>query len=114
MIQRNKIGKPPLLTGGFLKMQGKYHLKLFKHVLTNTCLCAIIKEQKSIRQWEGIMKFRELDKILRENGWERDFKGTGSSHIMYRKNGRKVPVPNHNGDIPTGTLKAIYKQTRLK
>ena len=61
-----------------------------------------------------LMKFRELDRILKENGWERDSKGAGSSHVMYRKGGKKVPVPNHSGDIPTGTLSAIYRQTGLK
>jgi predicted RNA binding protein YcfA (HicA-like mRNA interferase family) len=60
------------------------------------------------------MKFKELDRILKDNGWERESKGTGGSHIMYRKDGKKVPVPNHTGDIPKGTLSAIYRQTGLK
>jgi len=60
------------------------------------------------------MKFRELDRILRDNGWMRESRGTSGSHVMYRKDGKKVPVPNHTGDIPIGTLKAIYKQTGLK
>ena len=60
------------------------------------------------------MKFREMDKLLRDNGWAQDKKGNGSSHIIYRKGDRKVPVPNHSGDIPKGTLNAILKQTGLK
>lgn len=60
------------------------------------------------------MTFRELDKLLKENGWDRDKKGNGSSHIMYRKDDKKVPIPKHSGDIPKGTLNVIFKQTGLK
>jgi len=59
------------------------------------------------------MTFRELDKLLRTNGWTRDKKGNGSSHVMYRKAHKKVPVPDHSGDIPLGTIKAIFKQAGL-
>lgn len=61
-----------------------------------------------------LVTFRELDKILKNNGWIRDKKGNGSSHVMYRKDGKKVPVPDHSGDIPKGTLNAIFKQAGLK
>jgi predicted RNA binding protein YcfA (HicA-like mRNA interferase family) len=60
------------------------------------------------------MTFREIDKLLKENGWARSKKGSGSSHVIYRKGERKVPVPNHSGDIPKGTLNAILKQAGLK
>ena len=60
------------------------------------------------------MTFRQVDSLLRENGWIPDKKGTGSSHVMYRKNNKKVPVPNHPGDIPKGTLEAIKRQAGLK
>lgn len=58
--------------------------------------------------------FRELDKILRANGWVKGSKGNGSSHIMYRKDNKKIPVPDHSGDIPKGTLNAILKQAGIK
>lgn len=61
------------------------------------------------------MTYRELDKILKQNGWEKDKKGNGSSHVMYRKNGKKIPVPNHGDkDIATGTLNSILKSAGLK
>jgi len=60
------------------------------------------------------MTFREVDKLLQDNGWTRENKGSGSSHVYYRKSARKVPVPNHSGDIPKGTLNAILKQAGLK
>lgn len=59
------------------------------------------------------MTFRELDKLLKANEWVRDSKGNGSSHVMYRKDNKKIPVPNHSGDIPKGTLNAIMKQAGL-
>ena len=60
------------------------------------------------------MKYREMDKLLRDSGWVKDKKGTGSSHHMYRKGNRKIPVPEHPGDIPKGTEDAIKKQAGLK
>jgi predicted RNA binding protein YcfA (HicA-like mRNA interferase family) len=60
------------------------------------------------------MTYRELDKLLRTNGWVPDRKGNGSSHVLYRKSKKPVPVPCHSGDIPAGTLNAILKQTGLK
>ena len=60
------------------------------------------------------MRFKELDRLLKDNGWIRDKKGTGGSHIMYRKESKKIPVPVHSGDIPKGTLNAILKQAGLK
>jgi predicted RNA binding protein YcfA (HicA-like mRNA interferase family) len=45
---------------------------------------------------------------LRREGWsERSGKG---SHVIFKKNGRRVVVANHTGDIPTGTLRAMCEQ----
>lgn len=60
------------------------------------------------------MKYRELEKLLIKNGWKKDSKGNGSSHIMFRKDNKKIPVPKHTSDIPTGTLNSILKQAGLK
>lgn len=60
------------------------------------------------------MKYRELDKLLKQNGWIKDNQGSGSSHHMYRKGSAKIPVPEHSGDIPKGTLNAILKQAGFK
>ena len=59
------------------------------------------------------MRYRELEKLLRENGWHKDNTGKGS-HIMFRKESRKIPVPRHSGDIPIGTLNNILKMANLK
>jgi len=56
------------------------------------------------------VRFREVDRLLKDNDWIPDKKGKGTSHVYYRKEGkRKVPVPDHPGDIPKGTLEAILK-----
>lgn len=61
------------------------------------------------------MRFRNIDKVLRENGWYvvRISKG---SHYQYRKEGNPnlVTVPDHGSrDIAKGTLKKIEKQSGL-
>jgi predicted RNA binding protein YcfA (HicA-like mRNA interferase family) len=51
---------------------------------------------------------REVMNRLRREGWtERPGKG---SHAVFAKAGYDiVPVPNHRGDIPIGTLQSISR-----
>ena len=60
------------------------------------------------------MTFRELEKLLISNGWYH-FR-THGSHYIYKHNNinGSIPVPNHKGDIPKGTLNSILKQAGLK
>jgi predicted RNA binding protein YcfA (HicA-like mRNA interferase family) len=54
------------------------------------------------------MTAREAIQRLRREGWaERPGKG---SHMIFKKDGRRVVVSNHPGEIPTGTLRAICAQ----
>ena len=59
------------------------------------------------------MRFREVDRILKDDGWYvSDISG---SHYQYKhptKSG-KVSLPNHSGDIPKSIVKSILKQARL-
>lgn len=60
------------------------------------------------------MRVRELEKILRDDGWYL-VKQVGS-HRQYKhpvKPG-KVTLPNHSGDIDKGTVNSILKQAGLK
>ena len=60
------------------------------------------------------MTAKEIEKILKADGWY--FVTAKGSHNRYKhtvKSG-KVTVPNHKGDIPIGTVKAILKQAGLK
>ena len=54
------------------------------------------------------MTAREAMNRLRREGWtERQGKG---AHVIFKRDGRRVVVSNHSGDIPTGTLRAICAQ----
>lgn len=59
------------------------------------------------------MKFRELEKILLEDGWYQ-VKQKGS-HNQYKhpvKRG-KVTIPEHGGDINIDTVKSIKRQAGI-
>lgn len=60
------------------------------------------------------MTFKEIEKLLKEDGWY--FVGAKGSHNQYKHSTKrgKVTVPNHKGDIPLGTAKAILKQAGIK
>jgi predicted RNA binding protein YcfA (HicA-like mRNA interferase family) len=53
------------------------------------------------------MTAREVINRLRQDGWAEQ-PGRGS-HVKFQKNGRTVIVSNHRGDIPAGTLRAIFR-----
>ena len=58
--------------------------------------------------------YREVAKKLRKLGWSFDRQAAGSHEIWrHTKSGRKVTLPNHPGDIPEGTLRAILKQGEI-
>jgi predicted RNA binding protein YcfA (HicA-like mRNA interferase family) len=60
------------------------------------------------------MTYRELVRKLRTAGFEFDRSAAGSHEIWYNvETRRRTTVPNHPGDIPTGTLRAIIRQTGL-
>lgn len=60
------------------------------------------------------MKFKELEKLLKEDGWYQV--SSRGSHFYYQHPTKvgKVTVPNHSGDIPKGTANSILKQAGLK
>ena len=61
------------------------------------------------------MTFRQLEKIVKSDGWYR-IKSKGGSHIQFEhatKQG-KVTIPCHSGDIPQGTINSVLRQAGLK
>jgi predicted RNA binding protein YcfA (HicA-like mRNA interferase family) len=50
----------------------------------------------------------EAIRRLRREGWEEP-PGKGSQ-LIFRKEGKRVVIANHRGDIPTGTLREICRQ----
>lgn len=57
-------------------------------------------------------KYRQIIKRLKKQGFEFDRQAAGSHEIWYNPNtDRYTTIPNHPGDMPEGTLKAILKQS---
>ena len=60
------------------------------------------------------MKFKELEKLIKADGWiYKNARGSHNHYIHPIKSG-KVTIPNHSGDIDIKTLKSILKQAGLK
>ena len=60
------------------------------------------------------MTYRELVRKLRKAGFQFDRSAAGSHEIWYNPITRlRTTIPNHPGDLPTGTLRAIIRQTGL-
>ena len=60
-------------------------------------------------------KYREVVKRLKLFGFQFDRQAAGSHEIWYNKNtNRYTTIPNHRGDLPEGTLRAILKQANIK
>ena len=54
------------------------------------------------------LTFKDAGRLLRERGFRHT--GTSGSHYIYRNaDGRRVVVPRHSGNIPTGTARAILR-----
>jgi len=60
------------------------------------------------------MTARDVIRKLKRAGFVFDRQAKGSHEIYYNpKTKRRVTVPNHPGDLPKGTLRAIIKQSGL-
>jgi predicted RNA binding protein YcfA (HicA-like mRNA interferase family) len=59
-------------------------------------------------------KYREIKKRLKKQGFEFYRQAAGSHEIWYNPQSKKfTTIPNHSGDLPEGTLKAILKQAGI-
>lgn len=59
-------------------------------------------------------KYREIKKRLKKTGFEFYRQAAGSHEIWYNPQSKKfTTIPNHSGDLPEGTLKAILKQADI-
>jgi predicted RNA binding protein YcfA (HicA-like mRNA interferase family) len=58
--------------------------------------------------------YREIIKILKKFGFEFYRQAAGSHEIWYNESTNKfITIPNHSGDMPEGTLRAILKQAGI-
>lgn len=60
------------------------------------------------------MTFRELEKLLKKDGWR--LKSVRGSHHHYTHTTKpgKITIPNHKGDLKIKTVDNILKQAGLK
>ena len=56
-------------------------------------------------------RYREIVRKLKAIGFEFDRQAAGSHEIWFNANtNRYTTIPNHPGDMPEGTLRAILRQ----
>ncbi|NOQ46523.1 MAG: addiction module toxin, HicA family [Desulfobulbaceae bacterium] len=59
-------------------------------------------------------RYRQIAKRLRQFGFVFDRQAAGSHEIWYNEQtGLYTTIPNHPGDMPEGTLRAILKQASI-
>lgn len=59
-------------------------------------------------------RYKEVARRLRRAGFEFDRNAKGSHEIWWNPVTRaRTTIPNHSGDIPEGTLRAILKQAQI-
>ena len=62
----------------------------------------------------GGFRYREVVKRLKTFGFEFHRQTAGSHEIWFNRTTRRyTTVPNHPGDMPEGTLRAILKQAGI-
>jgi len=60
-------------------------------------------------------RYRDVAKRLKKYGFIFDRQAAGSHEIWHNSiSDRYTTLPNHPGDIPEGTLRAIIKQTGIE
>ena len=59
-------------------------------------------------------RYREIIKILKKFGFEFYRQAAGSHEIWFNPETKRfTTIPNHTGDMPEGTLRAILKQADI-
>lgn len=62
----------------------------------------------------GGFRYKEIVRKLKSFGFEFDRQAAGSHEIWFnRETNRYTTIPNHSGDMPEGTLRAILKQADI-
>ncbi|MBN1927639.1 MAG: type II toxin-antitoxin system HicA family toxin [Prolixibacteraceae bacterium] len=60
------------------------------------------------------IKYRQIVKLLKKFGFEFYRQAAGSHEIWYNPTTKKyTTIPNHPGDMPEGTIRAILKQADI-
>lgn len=62
----------------------------------------------------GGFRYRDIVQRLKQFGFEFDRQAAGSHEIWFSpRTNRYTTIPNHPGDMPEGTLRAILKQAGI-
>ena len=61
------------------------------------------------------MTFRELEKLIKADGWY-EIRSNGGSHRQYKHKTKpgKVTIAYHSGTLPQGTVNSVLRQAGLK
>lgn len=60
-------------------------------------------------------RYREIVKRLKQLGFEFNRQAAGSHELWFNTETRRyTTIPNHPGDMPEGTLRAILKQAGIE
>ena len=60
-------------------------------------------------------RYREIVRRLKQLGFQFDRQAAGSHEILYNPATRRyTTIPNHPGDMPDGTLRAILRQAGVE
>ena len=60
------------------------------------------------------MTFREIERIVKNDGWFLDAIEGAHYHYKHKTKPGKVTIPFHGGDIPKRVIHSILKQADLK
>ena len=60
------------------------------------------------------MTFREIERIVKAEGWFLDTIEGSHYHYKHKTKPGKVTIPFHSGDIPKRVIHSIQKQAGLK
>ena len=58
-------------------------------------------------------RYRQVTRKLTRLGFALNRRAAGSHEIWASSDGRFTTIPNHPGDLPEGTLRAILRQARV-
>jgi predicted RNA binding protein YcfA (HicA-like mRNA interferase family) len=62
----------------------------------------------------GNFRYRQVVKKLKRAGFQFDRHAAGSHEVWYNpQTQRYTTIPNHAGNLPEGTLRAILRQARV-
>lgn len=60
-------------------------------------------------------RYREVVRRLKSSGFQFDRQAAGSHEIWFNPSTKRyTTIPNHPGDVPEGTLRAILKQAGME